>query len=115
MWGYNFGWGGMSLMMVGMTLWIALLVIMSWAIVTWLNNRTTNPARQTQTLPGSGSTAREILSQRYAGGEIDTTTFEQMQERLDASENAHQRSRTEGVSMIHRSPSRQTIGERLFD
>ena len=48
------------------------------------------------TLPGSDPTAREILNQRYARGEIDAATFEQMRERLEASDNAHQRSWAEG-------------------
>lgn len=34
--------------------------------------------------PQSQPTALEILRQRYARGEIDATTFEQMRERLEA-------------------------------
>ncbi len=90
MWGYGFNWFSMTLMMLGSTLWIVLLVVLAWALVRWLNNRTTSPTRQAHTLPGSGPTAREILSQRYARGEIDATTFEQMRERLEASDNLHQ-------------------------
>jgi putative membrane protein len=82
MWGYGFNWLSMTLMMLGSTLWIVVLVVLAWAVVRWLKHRTTSPTRQTTTLPSSGPTAREILSQRYARGEIDTTTFEQMRERL---------------------------------
>jgi hypothetical protein len=39
MFGYNYGWFSMSLMMVGMTLWIALLVILVWAIFRYLSPR----------------------------------------------------------------------------
>ncbi len=95
MWGYGLNWPSMTLMMLGSTLWIVVLVVIAWAVIRWLNHRTTSPTRQTQALSGSGPTAREILSQRYARGEIDAATFEQMQERLEASENAHQRSRAE--------------------
>jgi uncharacterized membrane protein len=37
------------------------------------------------TLPTQQASAMEILRQRYARGEIDGTTFEQMRERIDAS------------------------------
>ena len=103
MWGYSFNWLSMTLMMLGSTLWLVLLVVLAWAVIRWLNHRTT---RQTTTLPGSGPTAREILSQRYARGEIDTSTFEQMRERLDASDNAHERNWAE---------VRRPAGESLFD
>ena len=96
MWGYGLNWLSMTLMMLGSTLWMVLLVVLAWAVIRWLNQRTTRPTRQTQTLQGSGLTAREILRQRYARGEIDATTFEQMWERLKASDNAPQRSWAEG-------------------
>jgi hypothetical protein len=33
MWGYGFSWGGMFLMLLGMALWIALLVVLAWALL----------------------------------------------------------------------------------
>jgi putative membrane protein len=36
-------------------------------------------------MPHTGPDALEILRQRYASGEIDGTTFDQMRERLEAS------------------------------
>jgi uncharacterized membrane protein len=36
-------------------------------------------------MPHSGLDALEILRQRYASGEIDGTTFDQMRERLEGS------------------------------
>jgi len=69
-------------------LWIALLVVLTWALIRWVNNRTTSPTQPANTLAGSGPTPMEILSQRYARGEIDATTFEQMRERLEASDHA---------------------------
>src|ERR1700730_14168282 len=91
MWGYGFNWLSMTLMMLGSTLWIVFLVVLVWAVIRRLNNRMTGPTRQTYMLPGSGPTAIEILSQRYARGEIDATAFEQMRERLEASNNTRQR------------------------
>jgi len=102
MWGSSFNW----LMMFVSTLWIVLLAVLVWAVMRWLKQRMTSPPRQTYLLPESGSTAREILSQRYARGEIDAPTFEQMRERLEVSDNLYQGSRAEG---------QRPTGERLFD
>ena len=85
MWGYGFSWLSMTLMMLGSTLWIVLLVVLVWALVRWLNNRTIASGPQGSSTPTSGPSAMEILSQRYARGEIDTATFEHMRERLEAS------------------------------
>ena len=91
MWGYGFSWGGMWLMLLSMVLWIALLVVVVWAIIRWLDRRTSSSGSiNTNTPPTPGSpSALEILGQRYARGEIDATTFEQMRERLVAS-NRHE-------------------------
>ena len=85
MYGYNFGWGAMSLMMVGMTLWIALLVVLVWMLLTWLNKKASRVVAPAPHFPASDPTAVEILKQRYARGEIDAATFEQMRERVGAS------------------------------
>ena len=74
MWGYGWSWIGMLMMMLSSLFWIALIAVLIWAVVSWLNKRNT-----TVTTPS----AMEILRQRYARGEIDTTTFEQMRERLE--------------------------------
>jgi len=87
MWGYGFSWGGMLLMLLSMALWIALLVVVVWAIIRWLDRRTSSSGSiNTSTPPTPGNpSALEILGQRYARGEIDTATFEQMLKRLVAS------------------------------
>ena len=85
MWNYGFSWGGMFLMLLGMALLIALLVVLAWAIIRWLDRRNTVSSTQVPGMPASGPSAMEILRQRYARGEIDTATFEQMRERLEAS------------------------------
>lgn len=87
MWGYGFSWGGMLLMLLSMALWIALLVVVVWAIIRWLDRRTSpsGPTNASLAPTSSGPSALEILGQRYARGEIDAATFEQMRERLVAS------------------------------
>ncbi len=82
MWGYGFGW---LLMSLGMVLWIALLVVLVWAVIRWLERKTSTSGPQVISIPASGPSALEILRQRYARGEVDTATFEQMRERLTAS------------------------------
>jgi putative membrane protein len=80
MWGYGFSWGGMLLMSFGSILWIALLVVLVWAAIRWLERKA-----PTATPPVASPSAQEILQQRYVRGEVDTATFEQMRERLQAS------------------------------
>lgn len=84
MWGYGYGvdWLSTLLMSLGMVLWIALLVVLVWAIIRWIERKTTTLASPVTGTPPSGPSALEILNQRYARGEIDTVTFEQMRERL---------------------------------
>ncbi|TMD63902.1 MAG: SHOCT domain-containing protein [Chloroflexi bacterium] len=80
MWGYDFSWGGMFLMLLSSTLWIALLIVLAWALINWLNRKTSSSVPPVTSAPS----AIETLRQRYARGEIDTATFEQMRERLEA-------------------------------
>jgi len=77
---FGYSWGGMLLMLLSMLLWFAILGLLIWALVRWLAPRASGG------WPPSGATgpsALEILRQRYARGEIDATTFEQMCERLE--------------------------------
>jgi putative membrane protein len=83
MWGYDFGWSWL-LMSFGMVLWIALLVVLVWAVIRWLTTKTTVAPPQESVTPVGGPSALEILRQRYARGEIDTATFEQMRVQLEA-------------------------------
>jgi putative membrane protein len=86
MWGYGtFMWGYGLLMMLGMLLGFVLVVVLAWAAIRWLSERTTPPTRDERSVPSDERSALEILQQRYARGEIDATTFEQMRERLEAS------------------------------
>ncbi len=86
MWGYDCGWGGMLLMTFGSILWIALLVVLVWAVIRWLERKTATPIPPSTGTPQAGPSTLEILQQRYARGEIDTATYEQMREHLTASE-----------------------------
>ena len=78
--------GGMGLMMLGMylgtTLWILLLAVLTWALITWLNRRWGRPQPRQEYLSPPEPAAREILQQRFACGEIDQATFQQMREQL---------------------------------
>ena len=87
MWGYGYGfnWLGMALMMIGSLLWIVLLVVIVWALIRWLNHQMRGSIWPTNMIHGSSPTAMDILRQRYARGEIDAVTFEQMRERIEAS------------------------------
>ncbi len=84
MWGYDFGWGWL-LMSFGMVLWIALLVVLVWAVIRWLERKTSTSVSQEIGLPASRLPVLEILRQRYARGEIDYAMFEQMRAQLEAS------------------------------
>ncbi len=106
MWGYGWNWPSMGLMMFGSLLLIVVLVVLGWAVIRALNRRTTSSTGRIHTPVGNGLTAAEILNQRYARGEIDATTFEQMRERIGSSDDAPQRSWADG----HR-----PVGEKLFD
>ncbi len=82
MWGYDYGWS-MLWMAFWNILWLMLLGLLIWAVVRWFarSSRTPDVFRSSSREPS----ALEILRQRYARGDIDTTTFEQMRERLEAS------------------------------
>jgi len=77
MWGYGWSWPGMVMMTLSSLLWIALIAVLIWGVIYWLKNK--------QNAHMTTPSAMEILRQRYARGEIDATTFEQMRERLEAS------------------------------
>lgn len=83
MWG--FGWNGMGAvwMIVGSLFWLAVLGVLIWALVRWLGGRSQAP---TPPSARNRQSALDILRERYARGEIDATTFEQMRERLEGSD-----------------------------
>ncbi len=84
MWGYGYdpGLGSWLMMLAGTILWIALLGILIWGIIRWFDRRPGGLMSRKPESRVSEPSAQEILEQRYARGEIDATTFEQMRERL---------------------------------
>jgi uncharacterized membrane protein len=96
--GYGQGWAhaypsgyehavlpGMFLSTLSTVLWIALLALLAWALWKWISPYILPIfGDMFDETPGEFS-ALEILRQRYAAGEIDAVTFEQMRERLEAS------------------------------
>ena len=82
--GFEHGWLPiLPLMFLGFVFWIALISGVIWALFHWLH---VPGVPLTTYQPVNGPSALEILSQRYARGEIDTNTFEQMRERLEAAQ-----------------------------
>lgn len=83
MWyGHGMGWGGMLFGGVFMLLlWGGLLALIFWAVKTMSSNAS---------FPGSRShqkeiSAREILDQRYASGEIDREEYELIKSDISSS------------------------------
>jgi putative membrane protein len=83
MWGDGFGWGWL-MMSFGTILWIAVLIVLVWAIIRWLERRRGVHGQGPATSLNEPS-ALEILRRRYARGEIDSATFEQMRQQLETS------------------------------
>ena len=78
--------------LLGTLLWIALIGLLVWALIRWLSMRNAPfigyqpmPPRYQSMPPTYQPSALEILQQRYARGEIDDATYQQMRERLEAS------------------------------
>jgi putative membrane protein len=83
--GYWFGGLTWLVMPVVMLLVLALAVALVWTLVRWLTRKATLPAPHDAYPMANEPSALEVLQLRYARGEIDTQTFENMRERLVAS------------------------------
>jgi len=75
--GYEWSWGAALFMVLNMILWVALIGVVIWSIVRWTSRR--GPADDDK----AGPSARDILQQRYARGELDTETYDAMLARLE--------------------------------
>ncbi|WIG60184.1 MAG: hypothetical protein OJF49_002932 [Ktedonobacterales bacterium] len=85
MWGY-YNPGGMWLWMtISALVGLAVIVaIVAWALA---RSRRASDSDATSATPS----AREILDQRYARGELDDATYQRMREALDAPASEHAR------------------------
>lgn len=83
------GAGGMTWIYVSSLLssliWLVLVGVAVWALVRWVNARTSVTTDAGRFAPPAGPSAAEILRQRYARGEIDASTFAEMRANLEAS------------------------------
>ena len=75
-WGFGF-WPLLPLF------WIGIVVFFCWGANYWFGRRDRYLSSYPPDRPPQGLSALEILRQRYARGEIDAITFEQMRERLE--------------------------------
>ena len=93
----GYGWSGVGFlwMIVVSLFWLAVLGVLIWALVRCLDRRTHT---LTTLSTGNGQSALDILRERYAGGEIDATTFEQMRERLESGAHLPSKPRDAGES-----------------
>jgi putative membrane protein len=78
-WGYNYGWSMMLWMVLWNMFWLLLLGLLIWSLVRKFSPSTTTT--RSRSIPDEPS-ALEILRRRYARGELDTATFEQMRTHL---------------------------------
>jgi len=79
------GWPGILLSTLSTLFWAALSIWLAWVLLGWVLPYIFPLFAGTSGEMPAEPVALEILRQRYAAGEIDGTTFEQMRERLNAS------------------------------
>lgn len=81
MYGYGYGYWGM---IIGMVITLVVLGGLVWLII-WAVRRTSNSSNSAYQGGGSASpqTAREILDQRFARGEITREQYQQMKQDLN--------------------------------
>jgi len=85
-WGFGHGlWFLLPLLFLGRFFWIVILALLIGAVIRRFSFRYRQTPFYQPGMPPVQPSAIEILRQRYARGEIDATTFDQMRERLEAS------------------------------
>ena len=83
-WGHAWGAGGPVSLLTTLW-WLALLAGLAWLAWWWLSPHFRPWLASLFDREAPSPSALETLRQRYAAGEIDSETFEHMQERLEAS------------------------------
>ncbi len=90
-WGFHGLWFLLPLFLLFKFFWILMLVLLIGMLVRGFSRRNRGMAFYGRTpfynpgTPPTQASAMEILRQRYARGEIDAVTFDQMRERLEPS------------------------------
>jgi putative membrane protein len=88
-WGFHGMWLLLPLLLFSKLFWILILALLIWALLRRLRGGPMPFYRHEPSshpgVPPVQPSAMEILRQRYARGEIDAVTFEQMRERLESS------------------------------
>ena len=82
-------WPGTLLSTLSTMLWIALFLGLAWALLRWISPYILPVIADIFGMERAEPAALEILRRRYAAGEIDAVTFEQMRERLEGSYSRH--------------------------
>jgi putative membrane protein len=78
-WDHMNGWGW-AMMIVWSLVWVGFLGLIAWAIVGWARRSPQAPAREQ---PPAAKTARELLDECLARGEIDPDEYQRRRAALD--------------------------------
>jgi putative membrane protein len=79
-WDHMNGWGW-TMMVLWSLIWIGFLGVVAWVAVQWARG---GPATSAGGRPPTGKTARELLDERLARGEIDLDEYQRRREALEA-------------------------------
>lgn len=77
-WDHVNGWGW-TMMIFGSLIWIGFLGLIAWLSIQW----TRNSSQGSPPSQPSSKTARELLDERLARGEIDLDEYERRSDALD--------------------------------